>query len=374
MKFEELSPAGRAATLAGIVIAVAIVLLLLAEGAVRLRANLKNGTSFGVEDLLYLDPQLKVRIPRAGAKAGPISINSLGFRGAEISRDKPPGTIRLAFLGGSTTYCAEVSSDAAAWPAIVTDRLQKQFPNVKFDYVNAGVPGYGVGQMSLTLDKRVAQLRPDVIVIYEATNDLSANSFQLATEQGVIRERPDMQRLWLSKYSLLVRLVELNLEIRARQANVDNIDGKIRLDLPRLVRPFESDLEELVSRAKTTSPVVAVATFATQYRRDQSRNRQLDAAQTSLYYMPYMTVNGLLDSFDAYNRTIVQVADREGVILIGGELEIPGDRGHFTDSVHFTDAGSRAMADRVFKALANSAALRTLVDREKVSDLFSNGK
>lgn len=361
MKLAELSTRGRAATLVAVVIVALIILMLLAESAVRLRAILKYGFSSGVEDVLVVDPKLGLRIPVAGAKAGPITINSLGFRGPEISRNKPPGTIRVAFLGGSTTYCAEVSSDAAAWPDIVTRKLQTQFPSVSFDYINAGVPGYGVGHILRNLKERVAPLHPDVIVIYEATNDLSGNSFQLASEQGVIRERPDKQRLWLSKYSLLVRLVEFNLAIRARQEHVDDPQGKVKLDIPRVVAPFEHDLTELVSAAKGVSPIVAVATFSVQYRHEQARDRQLDAAETSLYYMPYMSLEGLLESFDAYNSTIARVASQHDVLLVGGENEIPGDREHFKDSVHFTDAGSRAMADRVFNVLAGSGAMRSLV-------------
>ena len=57
---------------------------------------------------------------------------------------KPPGRVRLAFIGASTTFCAEVSSDAAAWPDLVVETLHGRFPGTRFDYVNGGVPGYAV--------------------------------------------------------------------------------------------------------------------------------------------------------------------------------------------------------------------------------------
>jgi hypothetical protein len=55
------------------------------------------------------------------------------------------------------------------------------------------------------------------------------------------------------------------------------------------------------------------------------------------------------------------VARDTGVLLIEGEQEIPGDMAHFHDSVHFTDAGSAAMAQRVSRALINNDRVRAIV-------------
>lgn len=361
MKLDELSQSQRALLLGTIVLVSVVILMLLAEAAVRLRSALKYGFSSSVEDILVVDPKSGLRVPVARAVAGGIRINSLGFRGPEILRVKPPGTVRIAFLGGSTTYCAEVSGNEATWPELVARNLADRFPDVRLDYVNAGVPGYGLEALSKSLEMRVAPLDPDVIVIYEATNDLSGNSFNLAKKQGLIDKRPDQGRLWLSPYSLLVRLVEFNLAIRARQAREAQPEGKLQVDLDQLAAPFEANLDRLLEDAASVSPLVAVATFSVQFRRGQDRARQLQAAETSLFYMPYMTLDGLLDSFDAYNRVIVEVAARHHAVLVDGHDSIPGDREHFNDSVHFTDAGSRAMADRVTRALAASPRFQALV-------------
>jgi lysophospholipase L1-like esterase len=122
----------------------------------------------------------------------------------------------------------------------------------------------------------------------------------------------------------------------------------------------------LARAAKDAAPVVAIATFAVQYRRGQSPEQQVQAATTSLYYMPYMSIEGLLQSFAAYNSVIRDVAKQEEIVLIGNEDHIPGNPAHFTDSVHFTDAGSLKMAERVTEALLASRELALLV--EKVED------
>lgn len=361
MRLAELSRVGRVLLFSVLALVLALVLFALAEGAVRLRAILKYGYVSGVERRLMVDDATGLRIPIPGSQQGPIVINSLGFRSPEIPRAKPDGTIRLAFLGGSTTYCAEVSSNAATWPDLVTRQLAADYPQVRFDYINGGAPGYSLDNLLVNLRSRIAPLKPDLIVIYEATNDLSGNSFQLAREQGVIQARPDKERFWLSEYSLLVRLVELNLSIRSRQAAVGEAQGKLVVDPAKLAEPFRLDLERLVEESGRVAPVVAVARFSVHYRRDQPRDVQIKAADSSLYYMPYMTIETLLDGFDSYNRVIDEVATRQHALLIDGENEIPGDSVNFNDSVHFTDAGSTAMAERVARRLAAAPAVQALV-------------
>jgi lysophospholipase L1-like esterase len=50
------------------------------------------------------------------------------------------------------------------------------------------------------------------------------------------------------------------------------------------------------------------------------------------------------------------------VLLIDEEDAIPGDALHFTDTVHFTDAGSALMARRVTHALTEAPRFRQLVE------------
>lgn len=345
---------------------IGLILFLLAEGALRARAYLMTGTVWGVEETFVTDAQTGLRIARPGMDTGRILINSHGFRGPEIPEKKPSGTIRIAFLGGSTTYCAEVSSNDRVWAHVVTRKMRERFPDVQFDYINGGVPGYGAEASLKSLAERVVPFSPDVIVIYHATNDLSYHTFQSAVESGLASERADNQRFWLSNYSLLSNLVELNLKILLLQNDASTESGKLVIDEDRIAPPFREDLLALARAAKDAAPVVAIATFSVQYRRGQSPEQQVQAATTSLYYMPYMSIEGLLQSFAAYNSVIRDVAKQEEIVLIGNEDHIPGNPAHFTDSVHFTDAGSLKMAERVTEALLASRELALLV--EKVED------
>ena len=87
----------------------------------------------------------------------------------------------------------------------------------------------------------MARFSPDIIVIYEATNDLSANSYEMARDQGVIADRPQVDDFdWLTRNSLLALLVRKNLEIMRLQRLATGNFGKAKLDtsasMPSFVR------------------------------------------------------------------------------------------------------------------------------------------
>lgn len=341
---------------------------LLVEGLLRLRQGLKYGTASTTVYRFGVDPDSGLRVPVANHDTGRIRINSRGFRSPEIAVPKPSSLVRIAFLGGSTTFCAEVSGNEATWPHLVWRGLQDSYSEVTWDYVNAGVPGYTLTECHITLKRRIKPLSPDVIIIYEATNDLSRDTRELARQMGLGPAQAD-QPSWLGNLSLTWFLLEKNWQIMMRQREATSTP-RLQFD-PRLSRGFHERLLRLVRDAQVTAPVVVLATFSHKIRRDQTPAQQLRAANTSLFYMPYMSVPGLLDAFQEYNRVIRMVAEDTGAVLVSDEEAIPGDDRHFNDSVHFTDAGAELMAGRVLKGLTASKALTKLLSEEKQGQMLS---
>jgi|SRR5882672_7468451 len=341
--------------------AVFAVLLLGVELAARVRQRIKYGT-FGQVQEFATDPQSGLLIPVPGRDTGAIKINSLGFRGPEIEMPKPAGRVRIAFCGASTTYCAEASDNAAVWPARVCAALAARFPDVTFDYVNAGVPGYTLDQTMLALQQRVAPLEPDVILFYEATNDLTRDTRELAQRQGVYTGHAD-EDSWMSRVSLAWYLVEKNLVLRKRQAAATTDVGRVSFEARDLSVRFAERLNEFVVLARNRSKFVALATFSIHARRKQSPAELLEACKTSLYYMPYMTPALLLDGFEEYNRVIREVARKTNSSLIDVAEVIPGDDAHFADSVHFKDAGCSVMASHVVEGLVAAPGFQALCRR-----------
>jgi lysophospholipase L1-like esterase len=359
-------PPSRAVRFVALVIVplvVTVALLLLAEGTVRLRQWMKFGTIDSLADLYRTDDRIGLRVLKSGVKIGKVSINSAGFRGPEIKQPKPAGTLRLAFLGASTTFCAEVSSDAAVWPQLVVEILRDRFPEANFDFVNGGVPGYTVASSRRNLRHRVAALQPDIVVVYHATNDLSGEVNGLARQAGFMGPKSDAGPGWLERNSLLWELAVKNIRVMSAIRASRTGSGRLRIDAEVLGANFRSELGLLLREASSTGARVAVASFSTQLRASQTPEQQERAAVSALVYMPFMSLDGLLAGYARYNQIIGEAARAEGALLIDGHDRIPGDSVHFVDSVHFTDEGSRAMANRVADALISDPAIGELIHR-----------
>ena len=351
-RFERLGTWQRLAVIACACLAVITVLFALAEGAVRVRAWLKHGEpAVRVEDLYRYDERVGLRLPTAGYKSSRLTTNSLGFRGPEIPRDKPDGTYRVAFLGGSTTFCAEVSGNDKTWPYLVVNALKSAYPDRSFDYINAGVPGYTSETSRKRYEAEVVALRPDLVVIYHATNDLISISRGIAKNRGLDSDVLEGNLTWLSDRSMLSYLVEKNLRILWQRRDANDTTNKLDVDPAVLAAPFDQHLRDLVDSVQASGVTVALVSFSIHLRRDQTPENKWAAANTALYYMHYMTPDGLLDAFDAYNQTIRDIAQEKDAHLVDAAMAIPGDDRHFTDSVHFTDLGAQAMATAVSDSL-----------------------
>ena len=347
--------------LVAITIVAAFILFALAETAVRVRQYFKYGITTSQQSIYRDDASIGLRVLVPQSRSGRISVNSHGFRGPEIPARKPAGTIRIAFLGASTTFCAEVSSDEAVWPHIVVEQLRQRYPGVDFDYINGGVPGYSVESSLKNFKHLVAKLDPDLAVIYHATNDFSYEARQLALQKGLIQNTRLDRQSWLQQHSLLWDLAVKNVRILTAQQGAESAQGRLEVDGPTLGKEFRKDLESLVDAVQKAGPTVALATFSTRIRGEQSVEDKKRAAVSALVYMPFMTLDGLVAGYTRYNQIIREVAAEKGTWLIGGENDIPGDAAHFFDTVHFTDAGSRAMAERVVRSLSADARFDQLI-------------
>lgn len=101
-----------------------------------------------------------------------VTHNSLGFRGKETTWAKPAGTFRIVTTGGSSVYGQSESSDAAVWSQQLEDMLQAARPGYTVEVVNLGVSGWSTHEMLINLELRGLDLAPDLVIVYEAINDM----------------------------------------------------------------------------------------------------------------------------------------------------------------------------------------------------------
>ena len=107
-----------------------------------------------------------------------IRINSNGLRDFEHSLQKPPNTIRIALLGDSYAEALQVPVEQAFW-SVMAEKLNQNssLEGRRVEVINFGVSGYGTAQELITLQERVWQYHPDVVLLAITTNnDISDNS------------------------------------------------------------------------------------------------------------------------------------------------------------------------------------------------------
>jgi hypothetical protein len=233
---------------------VMVVLLLgLCEAGLRFRAWMKYGSAISVRDpmLTYL-PEADLYVPTPGYEAKGknihIKINSLGFRGDEFSVAKPANTFRIVCLGASTTFSAEVSSNQAVWTHRLQEKLQAAYPDRRIEVINAAVGGYVAADNLRNLKHRVLPLNPDLVIYYEANNEIVWDTQKLAIARGLVGADGGRQPRWvtsLSNLSLAFDLAYKNLAIlsRSRQSSAGKID-QIPRELPA---HFLGQLDEMRS-------------------------------------------------------------------------------------------------------------------------------
>ena len=346
--------------------------LLLCEAALRVRAMIRYGNPVvSVRDsMTTYDPALDLFVGTPGYEVRSekmnVRINSAGFRGDEIAREKPANTIRIAVLGASTTFNAEVSGNHATWPHRLQEKLRSAHRDVNVEVINASLGGYVAADNLKNLRHRVLPFQPDLVVYYEANNEIVQDTRELALSKGLIDSRGRSPIITtLSTYSMMFNLAYLNLTILvqgawAAKGKLDNVPA----DLPR---HFVGVIDQM--RAELAGPDVPLmlSTFIVKYRRNQDRATQIANADVAFYYMPWMSIDGLLSAMDVYNQALMDYGSRHGLHVVDDRESIPPDADHFTDCMHLADRGAEAMAERFYRYFEAHDILEWLTKRQQTS-------
>ncbi len=143
-----------------------VVGLLVAEIGLQifLRAGLSTIHQVDAEVLYRHIPSSTKTFRRSQVNGGEsvlVSVNSVGFRGPEIRGSK--GGRRILVYGDSFV-AAEFSSDEKTFVRRLEDYL-RQSSEEEIEVINAGVAGYGPDQVSLRMERELAGLNPDLVIV-----------------------------------------------------------------------------------------------------------------------------------------------------------------------------------------------------------------
>jgi lysophospholipase L1-like esterase len=303
-----------------------------------------------------------------------LSVDSAGFIEPARRHDKPD--ITLAFLGGSTTECALVLPQNR-FPALVARKLEDAL-GLKVNGLNAGMSGNNSMHALALLVGKVLPQRPDFVALMEAVNDVGvlaahgtywvrqgsvrfvANDRQSVGEAGrllttsLIPYTSELVQNALRRTRALFGMRQAHAEVPAARAPSSTPPAGRRITA---ARAYESALRSFVRTVSAwgATPVLMTQVNVEPRTETERRSTFLDREQLAGVVDRPEDFASMHDHFNAILRS---VAKSEGALLIDLAAARPWAFGDVYDAIHFTDRGSRHVADIIAAALKDHVAQR----------------
>ncbi|HWD56912.1 MAG TPA: hypothetical protein VG308_01430 [Stellaceae bacterium] len=308
---------------------------------------------------------------------GNVEINRMitdqfGFRGPPLALRKPDRTIRIAFVGSSTTVGPDYFP--FSYPELVGFWLNKWAKSigldVKIEAINAGRPGIDIDDETVIYRDEVAPLEPDLVLFDGAVNGFSvAPVVERNAGEAPIERRAALRDLavtWLYGHSAIARRA---LELMPEVATLDEppkpqyrvrwpdgiSEADPPLDNPKLPLSFVvKALDQLrEDTARSGSRLLLTSYFFSAFdgmRLNLAQNDALYASLNGAYY-PYR-YRDLERMARFLNRVYQKYAGEHGAYFLDSASAFPHDPALFGDPVHRTYDGTRLEAWIVAQELA----------------------
>jgi lysophospholipase L1-like esterase len=271
----------------------------------------------------------------------PIAINSLGFRGREITRRKG-NAYRIVALGESTTFGCTLGPEDVPWPELLERMIRERLkPRRPVEVINAGVPGYTLEDNLHRLARDVLPLQPDLIISYHGFNGFPLLDESLPVVYGkappVYQPRP-LRLLANCEYRLKMMWYRRRRTARAAphpQAVADVMDSK-----------YAHAYRELVQVAKTNHVRLVLAKFS------MAVNHQSEADVVEFYRSGFPQVKREIEANRLHSRVVEEVARQNPeVCLVDTHPGLDGEHERFVDLVHLTQEGRQHLAETFFAGI-----------------------
>jgi lysophospholipase L1-like esterase len=266
-----------------------------------------------------------------------ITINSLGMRGPEIDREKPPSVQRVAIVGESSTFGYLVRDEEVAARKLERN-LRERGLNV--EVLNAGVPGYNLNQSTVRFREVVAPLKPDLVLAYLGWNDLT---YVVSDEPSARRfhVRPDYFAIpaWerLMGHSTLCGLVIYRLWKRPMQMTPAQIGGTRPTEAGTAA--FRANLARLADDAAAAGAPLVLCAQATAAHPDVPAELEPWLAKTPEKRMEMIELGSWLHDTEA------DFAAERHLPFLDARKAIEPTTENLGDFVHLTPEGERKLAE-----------------------------
>lgn len=301
-------------------------------------------TSIDAKDYAFTPHPYLAYYPTPNYKKGSTSHNSLGYRNDEFPVEKPDGVYRIVALGGSSTYDVSIRDNTETFAAQLERLLKEEYGYKDVQVINAGVPGYNSWEILVNLEFRVLDLDPDLVIIYEGTNDVHARMVEPSAYRGDDLGRRQAWQVppvaWW-EHSALLRIVSRMMNF-TRQISIDDFVSSStyvswpyeerlledNLDPAEILKQnppiyFRRNLENMIAIAQEHDVQILFSTWA------HSPNLNDYAAED--YYQ---------QGFQENNDVVKEVAVNHEIPLFDFASVMPQDAMYWADGRHVNESGA----------------------------------
>jgi len=326
-----------------------------------------------LEDIYLFDPIDGSDLPtfrflrRASYPSG-LRTNAFGWRGPDVALTKPLNTIRIAFVGASTTV--GFHAEPYSYPEIVGLWLERwagaRHPGLSFDAINAGREAVNSRSLQAIVRQELIPVDPDLVVYYEGANQFWPGDFVSTPLPLRSRVSGRAQNL-LATYSAVGRRLE-NLMLAAgpgsepfkprmsvqwpRELDEDDPDlasPTLPIQLPRIL----GDLDTIRQALDAGAGRLVLTSFEWLVYPGMTLDPRRDAvlfAYLNTKYWPFSYAH-MRRLLDFQNRVFRKYASEHGADFIDVAGVFPRDPRLFDDAIHMTRGGTRLQAWIVFNGL-----------------------
>lgn len=271
----------------------------------------------------------------------PIHINSLGFRGKEIAREKG-NAYRIVTMGESTTFGFTLTPEHLPWSEyleqIIRERLHPERP---VEVINTGLPHHNLEYNLDRLRTEILPLKPDMIISYHGWN-------------GFRWLYPSLPPIFEKHYPLfekrplhLLADCEFRLKMFIFKRRLTSKPVLEMPPVPKLLQTKFADLyRELVDIAQTNKIQLVIGNYSMAV--DDKSDRNVCEFYREVFPSVYSAIKVNVMHTMLIKELVRQYPE---VIYADTNPGLDGEYRKFIDLVHFAPEGDRQLAENYFAAI-----------------------
>ena len=274
---------------------------------------------------------------------GKPKLNNYGFIDSNFNTDKPPGLLRIACLGGSTTANMVTQGQTDyTYPDCLEMLLRQKYPGLEIEVMNFGMGGWTSAEILINFELTVLDFNPDIVLLYHGFNDLEP-SITPGFKSDYSHARRNMA-VKFSNYKIANLLPNIPFlhsyeYVKTRLLGT----GNIRNDLFTLIRTSEPDLnlpfQGISTEKRNISSLINIC-----------RGNKINTILSSFVYFDFMQgkdakANKYFEGVRLENRMSKELSAEFNAPFVDIFNLMPKEERYFVDTVHFSPEGMKKMAE-----------------------------